>query len=46
MGIEAKQGGIESLISTGVKYDLIILSHVFEHFYDPKKELTKLTSLL
>ncbi|MBI1911073.1 MAG: methyltransferase domain-containing protein [Deltaproteobacteria bacterium] len=45
-GIGILKGGVESLKEFGVSFDLIILSHVFEHFYNPLKELKILKSLL
>ncbi|MCX5782673.1 MAG: class I SAM-dependent methyltransferase [Elusimicrobia bacterium] len=42
--IEVFQGGIESLI--GKRADLVILSHVVEHFYNIKAEFEKIKGLL
>lgn len=39
-------GGADSLIASGKKADLIILSHVVEHFVDLDKEITKIKNLL
>lgn len=39
-------GGPESLSSIGVKFDLIILSHVFEHLTEPIKTLRESGDLL
>lgn len=33
-GVSIIRGGLEEVLAYGVKYDLIILSHVFEHFPD------------
>lgn len=45
-GINVVKGGVESLFKFGKTFDIIILSHVFEHFFDPLKELTRIKSLL
>jgi len=45
-GIQITNKGTESLVSFGVKFDLIILSHVFEHFTDLEKELSILKGVL
>ena len=44
--IEAYQGGIEILNKINFKYDLIILSHVVEHFYDFYDELAEIIKYL
>jgi len=45
-GIDVFPGGVDYLIATGQKADLIILNHVLEHFLDFEEELTKIRSLL
>lgn len=40
------QGTLEEYDSGGAKYDLIVLSHVFEHFVAPEEVLCRLESLL
>ncbi len=45
-GIEAYIGGIDVLDKLNYKYDLIILSHVAEHFYDFKNELSHIIKYL
>ncbi len=45
IGVKIKQGEFEK-INFNKKYDLIILSHVIEHFYNPGKVVHKLKSLL
>lgn len=45
-GFRVAPGGVESLLTFGVKFDLIILSHVLEHFSDPHDELRKIRDLL
>lgn len=44
--IDVVCGGMEELESAGIKADLIILSHVFEHFFDLKKEMIILKNML
>lgn len=44
--VEAYRGGTEVLEKINLKYDLIILSHVVEHFYDFKKELMNIIKYL
>lgn len=44
--IEAYQGGIEILKKINLKYDLIILSHVVEHFYNFYDELAEIIKYL
>lgn len=44
--IEAHIGGIEVLDKLNYQYDLIILSHVAEHFYDFKNELSQIIKYL
>jgi hypothetical protein len=38
-GTEVRTGGIETLVGTGLKPDLVIMSHVLEHFADPVGDL-------
>ena len=45
-GIEAHIGGIEVLDKLNYRYDLIILSHVAEHFYDFNNELIQIIKYL
>ncbi len=40
------QGTLEEYESGGAKYDLLVLSHVFEHFVAPENVLRRLESLL
>lgn len=42
--IEVLNGGVESLV--GRKADLVVLSHVVEHFFDIRKEFDKIKLLL
>ncbi len=39
-------GGIREAIEKGIKADIVILSHVVEHFTDPIEELNNLRRLL
>lgn len=45
-GLNLIRGVTDSLIASGRKADLIILSHVVEHFVDLDKEITKIKNLL
>lgn len=45
-GLNLICGGTDSLIATGMKADLVILSHVFEHFVDLDKEIAKIKNIL
>lgn len=45
-GLDLENIASSVLVERGKKYDLIILSHVFEHFLDLEKELTDIYSLL
>ena len=45
-GIESIEGGINEFVRTSIKADLIILSHVLEHFANPNRELDTLCSAL
>ncbi|OGP16195.1 MAG: hypothetical protein A2V21_311615 [Deltaproteobacteria bacterium GWC2_55_46] len=45
-GINAVRGGVESLAQFGTRFDIMILSHVFEHFYNPLEELGRIRGLL
>ena len=40
------EGNIQTVLATNKQFDIIILSHVFEHFVDLKKELTDLGKLM
>ena len=40
------EGNIQTVIATNKQFDVIILSHVFEHFVDLKKELSDLRKLM
>jgi len=44
--ISTIKGNAETILTTGKTFDLIILSHVFEHFIDLNNELTILKKLL
>lgn len=46
MGLNLINGSSSELLSQGKKYDLIILSHVLEHFLDLKSELSAIYNLL
>ena len=41
-----RYGGIEEAIDQGIKADIVILSHVLEHFTDPTNELKAVRRLL
>jgi len=45
-GLNLICGGTDSLLASGRKADLIILSHVFEHFIGLDKEIEKIKNLL
>lgn len=45
-GIEVQLGTVESLIQSGVKYDVITASHVIEHIADPVSFLQSCGALL
>jgi len=45
-GLRLEAGGVDRLMDFGEKADLIILNHVFEHFFDIDKELKKIRQLL
>ena len=45
-GLDLRYGGTKEAIDQGVEADLIILSHVLEHFADPMNELKELRRLL
>jgi SAM-dependent methyltransferase len=45
-GIKAVKGGTDRLRGFGRRFDVIILSHVLEHFHDPFSELNVLSGLL
>lgn len=40
------QGGLDEVLKTGTTYDVVIMSHVFEHFAYPSKELDKLKRII
>jgi len=44
--INVIQGDIQTVLKMDKKYDLIILSHVFEHFIDLGEELNKINTLM
>jgi len=45
-GINIVYGDLNTMLEQGGRFDLIILSHVFEHFIDLKDELSKVKKLL
>lgn len=45
-GVDVFQGGIHTLIDHGIKSDLLIYSHVFEHIIDLKSELQLIKQVL
>ena len=45
-GLDLESCSSEKLLTDGVKYDLIILHHVLEHFVDIKKELSIIRQLM
>lgn len=45
-GLNVMEGSLKEVASGGLKFDLIILSHVFEHFVDIGDELTCLEKLM
>lgn len=45
-GLDLRLGHSSELLNEGKQYDLIILSHVFEHFLDIESELTVIHDLL
>ena len=45
-GINVMFGNIQTVIDIGKKFDVIILSHIFEHFIDLNKELSDLKKLI
>ncbi len=45
-GVDLRIGGISDAVNDGVKYDIIILRHVLEHFHNPLKELEELHKII
>jgi 2-polyprenyl-3-methyl-5-hydroxy-6-metoxy-1,4-benzoquinol methylase len=45
-GYKIKKETIEGLVESGSKFDIIILSHVFEHFEEPIKSVENMYKLL
>jgi SAM-dependent methyltransferase len=45
-GLSLYHGGISNLVKIGMKADIVILSHVLEHFGNPVLELNKIRKLL
>lgn len=45
-GVNAVYGDLSTIIKSGGRFDLIILSHVFEHFINLNAELAKVSELL
>lgn len=45
LGTEIRAGGIETLVDTGLTPDLVIMSHVLEHFPNPLRDLQLVMSL-
>lgn len=45
-GIDLRHGGIGDAVKDGVKYDIVILRHVLEHFLDPLTELNELKNII
>jgi SAM-dependent methyltransferase len=39
MGTDVRAGGIEALLDIGLQPDLLVMSHVLEHFADPTRDL-------
>lgn len=46
LGTEVRAGGIETLVDTGLTPDLLIMSHVLEHFPDPLRDLQLVRDLV
>lgn len=42
LGIKFEQGGVEVLKKFNIKFDVIILSHVIEHFHDFKNDILEI----
>ncbi len=45
-GLDLRRGGLEAALAAGRRYDLVILSHVVEHFLDPVADLRRVQGLL
>ncbi len=45
-GVDLRHGGIGDAVKDGVKYDVVILRHVLEHFLDPLNELHELKKII
>lgn len=45
-GISVIRSSVEDYVASDNKYDLIILSHVIEHFYEPASVLNKIKGML
>lgn len=45
-GLNVYQGSVESLVELNIKFDVITLSHVIEHMYDPVESLRACHRLL
>ena len=45
-GVETVLGDVQTVLQLNRRFDIIILSHVFEHFIDLQKELNRLSQLL
>lgn len=46
LGTNVLAGGVETLVGIGLRPDLVIMSHVLEHFPDPVLDLQQVKSLL
>jgi len=45
-GIDVRAGGIETLLGIGLQPDLVVMSHVLEHFADPTRDLELVSRLV
>jgi SAM-dependent methyltransferase len=45
-GLDLRTGDIDTAVEGGERYDLVILSHVVEHFVDPVCDLRRISDLL
>lgn len=45
-GINVVEGGLDAIHKGGEKYDLVIINHVLEHFYDLNDALAKIGDIL
>lgn len=45
-GVDLRRGGIYEAVKDGLKYDVIILRHVLEHFLDPLYELNEIKKII